>query len=110
MPAQEILVKPNGDIVAHNNVLDENGEVISQSFDEVQIDPKTLITKMINSNKDIKLENKPLAIKTAADNWYGSVAEKNGGLYFGGKIYSKKQLELGEQIGYLVDPNTILKP
>ena len=93
MPAQEILVKPNGDIVAHNNVLDENGEVISQSFDEVQIDPKTLITKMINSNKDIKLENKPLAIKTAADNWYGSVAEKNGGLYFGGKIYSKKQLE-----------------
>ena len=93
LPAQEILVRPNGDIVAHNNVLDEEGNEVSASFDIVQVDPKTLISNIINSGKDVSLPNKALAIKTATDNWNNHVAEKRGGWVFDGKSYTKEQLE-----------------
>jgi len=93
LPAQEILVRPNGDIVAHNNVLDEEGNEVSASFDIVQVDPKTLISNIINSGKDVSLPNKALAIKTATDNWNNHVTEKRGGWVFDGKSYTKEQLE-----------------
>jgi hypothetical protein len=90
LPAQEILVDKKGNIIAHSDTIDEDGNVISKSFEKIQISPESLAGKLLKT--EVGVNNRSLAIKSAVENWKKRTSNYGKSYTFKGKSYTHNDL------------------